>query len=135
MLHTVLQWLEEFLGYLDKWEESVNERDGEKCVLNMMLLPMEMLGWALLLQVKQSNVLEYIYFTVKSFMELVKYVFTIPGVEIFYSNKLCQDDLENFFAQQHQRGCSHENPNASQFVKNTQALRVINSTCRTIRGN
>ena len=73
--------------------------------------------------------------SVKSFVELVKYTFTIPGVEIFFSNKLCQDDLENFFGKQRQRGRSHENPNASQFIKNTQALRVINSTCRTIRGN
>jgi len=72
---------------------------------------------------------------VRSFIELVKAVFTIPRVKVFYSNKLCQDDVENFFGQQHQRGHSHENSNASQFIKNTQALRVINSTCRTIRGN
>ena len=68
-------------------------------------------------------------------MEIVRYVFTIPGVTIFYSNRLCQDFLENYFGQQRQRGRTHENPNADQFIKNAQALRVINSTCATIRGN
>ena len=77
----------------------------------------------------------YPAFTVKSFIELVKFAFTIPDVTIMYSNKLCQDCLENFFGQQRQRGGTHENPNASQCLKNTQALRVINSTCGTIRGN
>lgn len=68
-------------------------------------------------------------------MEIVRYVFTIPGVTIFFSNRLCQDFIENFFGQQRQRGRTHENPNANQFIKNSQALRVINSTCATIRGN
>ena len=77
----------------------------------------------------------YLVFTVKSFIELVKFAFTIPGVTIMYSNKLCQDCLENFFGQQRQRGGTHENPDASQCLKNAQALHVINSTCGTIRGN
>ena len=77
----------------------------------------------------------YLVFTVKSFIELVKFAFTIPGVTIMYSNKLCQDCLENYFGQQRQRGGTNKNPNASQCLKNTQALRVINSTCGTIRGN
>ena len=71
----------------------------------------------------------------KSFVEIVRYLFTIPGIQFFYSNRLCQDSLENFFGQQRQRGRTHENPNAAQFVKNSQALRIINSTCATIRGN
>ena len=73
-------------------------------------------------------------FTVKSFIELVKFAFTIPGVTIMYSNKLCQDCLENYFGQQRQREGTNENPNASKCLKNAQALRVINSTCGTIRG-
>ena len=65
----------------------------------------------------------------------MKFAFTIPGVTIMYSNKLCQDCLENYFGQQRQRGGTNESPNASQCLKNAQALRVINSTCGTIRGN
>ena len=68
-------------------------------------------------------------------MELVEYVFTIPGVTVFLSNRICQDPLENFFGQQRQRGRVNENPNVSEFVKNTQALRVVNSSCATVRGN
>ena len=70
-----------------------------------------------------------------SFVELVQYAFTIPGVSVFLSNRVCQDPLENFFGQQRQRGRAHENPSVSEFIRNTQALRVISTTCNTIRGN
>ena len=34
------------------------------------------------------------------------------------------------------RGRAHENPNTQEFLKNTQALRVINGTCMdTVKGN
>ena len=36
-------------------------------------------------------------FLVKSFVELVRYIFTIPGVKYFLSERLSQDPLENFF--------------------------------------
>lgn len=111
--------------------------ENDKTAQNMMLLPLETRQGITI-----TGILTFIHtsvfivsFLVKSFVELVKYAFTIPEVTIFYSNKLCQDCLENFFGQQRQRGGTHENPNASQFLKNTQALRVINSTCSTIRGN
>lgn len=68
-------------------------------------------------------------------MELVDYLFTIPGVTVFLSNRICQDPLENFFGQQRQRGRVNENPNVSEFIKNTQALRVVNTDCATVRGN
>lgn len=73
---------------------------------------------------------------VLSFVELVEFIFTIPGVTVFFlSNRICQDPLENFFGQQRQRGRVNENPNVLEFVKNTQALRVVNSSCATARGN
>ena len=37
--------------------------------------------------------------TVRSFVELVKFVFTIPGVTVFLSGRICQDPLEGFFGQ------------------------------------
>ena len=64
--------------------------------------------------------------TVKSFVELVRFLFTIPGVTCFLSEKLCQDPLEKFFGCQRQRGGVNENPTAQEFCKNTQALRVNN---------
>lgn len=66
---------------------------------------------------------------------MVRYIFTIPGITFFLSNKVCQDSLENFFGQQRQRGRVHENPSVMEFMKNTQALRVVNGTCRNVRGN
>lgn len=66
---------------------------------------------------------------------MVEYIFTIPGVTVFLSNRICQDPLENFFGRQRQRGRVNENPNAMEFLKNTQALRAINSTSVTVRGN
>ncbi len=62
-------------------------------------------------------------------------VFGIPGVSVLLSNRLCQDPLEKFFGQQRQRGRTHDNPNVAEFIKNTQALRVINTTCGGVRGN
>ena len=70
---------------------------------------------------------------VHSFVELVEFIFTIHGVTVFLSNRVCQDPLENFFGMQRQRG--RVKPNTSEFVKNTQALRVVNSGCATVRGN
>ena len=59
--------------------------------------------------------------------------FTIPGVKAFLSERLSQDPLQKLFGCQRQRGGTSENPNVSEFCKNTQALRVINSVCG--RGN
>ena len=63
-------------------------------------------------------------------------MFTVPGVDSFLSQRLCQDPLERFFGHQRQRGGVHDNPNAAEFLKNTQALRVIGSLCRNpVYGN
>lgn len=86
-----LRWLEqEFIPYLDQWEKSVEERPGF-CKLerkHMLLSPETILG---------------IRITVKSFVELVNFIFQIPGVKAFLSEKLCQDPLEKFFGCQRQR--------------------------------
>ena len=63
----------------------------------------------------------------KSFVELVRYVFTLPDVRSFLSQRVCQDPLERFFGCQRQRGGVHDNPNFQEFMKNTQALRVVKS--------
>ena len=75
-------------------------------------------------------------FAVNSFLELVEYIFKIPGVEVFLSERFSQDTLEKLFGWLRQRGKSHENPNMEQFCKGTQAFRVINGTCKSVkRGN
>lgn len=62
-----------------------------------------------------------------SFHDLIKFIFTIPGVKSFLSERISQDPLEKFFGQQRQRGGVNENPTANQFIKNSQALRVVGS--------
>ena len=54
--------------------------------------------------------------TVSSFVDLVKYVFTIPGVKYFLSERLSQDLLENFFGCQCQRGGTNENPTVQKIL-------------------
>ena len=72
---------------------------------------------------------------VKSFIELVEFTLSLPDVTVFLGNRLCQDPLEKFFGQQCQRGRVNENPNVSEFMKNTQALRVIHGVCADVKGN
>ena len=55
---------------------------------------------------------------VKSFMELTRYLFSVPGVKLFLSRRLTQDPLEQFFGCQRQRGGVHDNPNAEEFLRN-----------------
>ena len=72
----------------------------------------------------------------KSFVKLVRFLFTVPGVKFFLSRRICQDPIEKFFGFQCQRGRTHDNPNAHEFLKNTQALRVVNGFCWDVaKGN
>ena len=65
----------------------------------------------------------------KSFIELIQYLFGIPGVKVFLSGKLSQDPLERYFGCARQSNGSHDNPNAAEFGKITQTLRIANSVC------
>eukprot|EP00731_Ephydatia_muelleri_P024203 Em0016g474a len=118
-----LKWLEnDFLKYLDNWESSVSNRPGfSKAQKQTMML---------------SAATHYgLRMTAWSFIELVRYIFSIPNVHSFLNQRLCQDPLERCFGCQRQRGV-HDNPNAAEFLKNTQALRVTNSfSHRPKRGN
>lgn len=73
-------------------------------------------------------------------MGLVRYLYSLPVVKenklVLLSNNLCQDPLEQFFGCQRQRGGTSDNPSVAEFIKNTQALRVVDSFCRgPVRGN
>ena len=75
-------------------------------------------------------------YPVHSFVDLVRYLFTIPGVRSFLSERILQDPLEKFFGCQRQRGRVHENPTVADFITNTQALRVVNTLARDVaKGN
>ena len=83
---------------------------------------------------------DVIDFLAKSFVGMLKTMFSLPEVQgkklAFLSVNISQDPLENYFGCQRQRGGTSDNPNAKQFMENTQALRVVNSFCRApVRGN
>ena len=64
-------------------------------------------------------------------MELLQFIFDIPGVEVFLTEKLCQDSLVGFFSMQRQRGRTHEkNLNVQEFLNNSQQITVIRSICQ-----
>ena len=73
-----------------------------------------------------------LYYAGKFFIEMVRYLFTQPDVKLFLSQRICQDPLERFFGCQWQCGGVHD---CSEFMKNTQALRVINELQAPKRGN
>ena len=59
---------------------------------------------------------------------MAKYLLQLPGVKSVLSNRLCcQDQLEQFFGKQRQRGGTNDNPNITQFENNTSAIRVADS--------
>ncbi len=74
------------------------------------------------------------FYLVKSFIEFVQSLFDIPGIKAILSERISQDPLEKFFSCQQQRGGRHKNPNVHEFLKNTQALAVIDSLCSTREG-
>lgn len=83
-----------------------------------------------------SSPVHVFHFPAKSFVELVRHLFTVLGMKTFLSQRICQGPLEKFFGCQRQRSATHDNPNVREFLDNTQALRVVNSFCKDpVRGN
>lgn len=67
----------------------------------------------------------------RSFVELVPILVSIPVVKAFLNEKISQDPLEKFF-----RCRPHENPSVKEFVQNTQVLRAVDSFCTDfVKGN
>ena len=75
-------------------------------------------------------------FIAKSFVELIRYLFSLPEVKenklAFLSNHLCQDPFENYFGCQRQKGGTSDNPTVQEYYKNTESLRIVNSFCRVV---
>ena len=79
-------------------------------------------------------------FLAKSFVEFIRYLFSLPEVKsnkpTFLSNSICQDTLENCFGCQRQKGGTSDNPTIKEYYSNIESLSVINSFCRSqVRGN
>ncbi len=119
---------ETVLKYLDQWEASVQGREGCTATENNSMLS---IAWMVyewhVWQCTVAFIIDIIIFAGNSFIELTDHRGRCITV-----CRLCQDHpLEQFFGCQRQIGRTHENPTVKEFWQNTQALRVVNSFCRT----
>ena len=74
--------------------------------------------------------------TVKSFIELTRYLLGCDGVKFLLSERLSQDPLESFFGKQRMRGGYCDNPTVRGFLYGTSSLRVqSSSSMEPVRGN
>ena len=143
VIMNLLQWLkDELLSYLQQWEKSVEKREGFSPKAKSMMVITKETRFGIRVTGLFCNLYllhcfnSFCVIAVNSFVELVHYIMKIPGITVFFSERLSQDPLEKFFGCQRQRGKTNENPNVQQFCKNSQALRVINGTCGNVsKGN
>ena len=91
--------------------------------------------YVILLSICLMHMCTIFHSAVKSFIELGKYVLSLPGVPPFWSRRITQDPLEKYFGLQRQRGRVNENPNMQEFQKNSQALRVVQACLQSVKGN
>ena len=75
--------------------------------------------------------------TVKSFVEITKFLLPEEESDLFFlSERLSQDPLENYFGQLRARGGRNENPTLQQCVHSANAIRVQKSQALDpVRGN
>ena len=77
-----------------------------------------------------------IFYSVRSFVEMGKYLLQQPGVQFLLSERFCQDPLEAFFGHQRSKGGRSDNPTSKQFCDTTVSLRVQKSAAvDPLRGN
>ena len=99
------------LTYLIDWENDVEGQGFSKTEKgNMLLSHPTRLGLKMTCKVLYLYKCEsYICVTGKSFVELVRYLFTMEDVNFFQSQRICQDPLERFFGCQLQSRAVHDN--------------------------
>lgn len=76
--------------------------------------------------------------TVKSFVELARYLLKLPEVSGHYllSERFSQDPIENYFGRQRAAGGYSQNPTVQACITNAQSLRVQGShALNPVRGN
>lgn len=73
---------------------------------------------------RNTKVIFFIYFTVKSFVEVTRYLTTLPDTtgQYFLSERISQDPLENYFGRVCARGGQCKNPTAKDCLVSAQSL-------------
>ena len=130
------------MSYLDEWERSVAARaELSASARSRMCISRETLEGLRITGINYIYPLYYCHrsfvsYTVKSLVELTRYVLQLPDVHYFLSVKLCQDPLESFFGKQRMRGGHCDNPTVQTFLCGTSSLRVQGSVAqKPIHGN
>ena len=131
------------MGYLEEWQLSVDSRqdiaDGKKATMTLSKETLEGLTMTgkILCCIKTCIIVVVLY-TVRSFVELTRYLTTLPDAMglYFLSERILQDPLENYFGRVRARGGRCENPSAKDCLVSAQSLRVQGSfAMQPIRGN
>ncbi|XP_034236682.1 uncharacterized protein LOC117642528 [Thrips palmi] len=117
---------DEFLGYLQDWRQEVQTRPGRYTAMQRKAMTLT------------QETYEGIYITVHSFVEVVKYLLS-PEVGIDFLNSrdlVCQDDLEQYFEAQRERGKLNNNPTLKQALHNDTKIMKMGEIRQTLfKGN
>lgn len=105
------EWLDGFLSYLDCWKESIEERDGTFTATerNNMFLSLPTYNG-----IKMS---------INSLKEIVPFLLE-NGFQYVFSEKFCQDDLENYFGRQRAIGRRKDNPSVKDTLYNDNIIKT-----------
>nr|XP_047142283.1 uncharacterized protein LOC124816659 [Hydra vulgaris] len=114
-------WLYNFLLYFKLWKESIDQRKGNFDESSKSKLFIS------------SQTYEGLQITVHSFKEVVKFLLE-NGVQFVFSERFCQDDLENYFDRQRTIGCRKDNPSIRDFGYNNNTIK-LQFSIRPINGN
>lgn len=55
---------------------------------------------------------------------MVPFLLKLDGANFIFSEKFCQDNLEEFFGKQRARGRRNDNPTVEQFIHNSSAISI-----------
>ena len=75
-----------------------------------------------------------IHSTVKSFVELARFLLSKDEIKFILSCKLNQDPLEEYFGKQRAIGRRADNPTVKQYLDNTSTLHMVSTAGVHVRG-
>eukprot|EP00794_Sanderia_malayensis_P010387 gene10387-11468_t len=117
-----LSWLKkDFLGYIDEWKKSIDERPGE--FINDQKEKM-FISMPTYIGLKTTTL---------SVIDCIKFLLS-EGMPYVLTEKFNQDDCEKYFGRQRSLGRRNDNPTIQQFGYNNNTIRIQRSV-RTTTGN
>ena len=102
--------LEKFLPYFAKWKKSIEDRPGKFSPADKLRM---FISW-------QTH--EALNVTTSSIIDIIKYLLN-HNVQYVFTEKFCQDPLENYFGRQRSMGHRRDNPSIRLFGYNDNTIR------------